>query len=173
MNALLNPFWMICLLRSGPQDLPASYPLLKLVLVAYVLSGLLFLISGVGTLGLYSALVLVVVDTLLLAGFTYLILRTFDYSARFIQTLTALAGAGALLQFIALPLGWWFTWADNAEAAAQIPALLWLILMMWSLIVTGHILRHALSVSLGIGVLCALGYVLVSWTLAEQLMLGL
>lgn len=173
MNALLNQFWMICLLRSGPQDLPTSYPLLKFALFAYMFSGLLFLLSGVGTLGVYQAVVLVALDTALLAGLTYLVLRVLNYQPRFMQTLTALAGAGAVLQLIALPLGWWFAWAETADASVQLPALLWLVLMVWSLAVTGHILRHALSVSFGIGVLCALGYLLVSWTLAEQLMLGM
>ncbi len=173
MNALLNQFWMICLLRSGPQDLPAAYPLLKLALFAYGLSGLVFLLGGVGDLGLSQAVLLVAVDIALLAGLTYLILHTVDHLPRFTQTLTALVGTGALLQFIALPLGMWFVRAQAAGASGQFPALLWLLLMIWSLIITGHILRHALSVSFGIGILCALGYVFISWAVAEQIIVGM
>jgi hypothetical protein len=66
----------------------------------------------------------------------------------------------------------WFTWAEAAEVSGQFPALLWLLLMIWSLTITGHILRHALSVSFGIGVLCALGYVFISWAVAEQIIVG-
>ena len=173
MNALLNQFWMICLLRSGPQDLPAAYPLLKLTLFAYGLSGLVFLLGGVGNLNLPQAALLVVVDIALLAVLTYLVLHAVHHLPRFTQTLTALAGTGALLQLIALPLGVWFTWAEAAGASGQFPALLWLLLMIWSLTITGHILRHALSVSFGIGVLCALGYVFISWAVAEQIIVGM
>ena len=44
MLALFNLFLDICLLRKGPQDVPASVPLVKMCLLAYGLSGLLVLL---------------------------------------------------------------------------------------------------------------------------------
>lgn len=167
MEPLLNQFWNICLLRSGPQDLPASYPLLKFALLAYIVSGLLFLLSGISELGTTQALLLVLIDVVLLVGLSYLILRFLGLLARFTQTLTALAGVGTILQVIALPLGWWFLQAGETAEPNPFPALLWMLLLIWSLAVTGHILRHAFSVSFPFGVMYALGYMLISWTVAE------
>lgn len=167
MDALLKLFWSICLLRHGPQDLPTSYPLLKFCLLAYIVSGLLFLLSGIAQISLFQALLLILLDTGVLVGLTYLILNILGHLARLVQTVTALAGVGAILQVIALPLGWWFLQTDEGIPPGALPALLWLMLLVWSVAITGHILRHAFSVSFPFGVLYALGYMLVSWTVAE------
>ena len=70
---------------------------------------------------------------------------------------------------LALPL---VLWAQPSEVEEQVSALLlsaWLLLLVWNLLVAGHILRHALSTSLGIGVGVALLYALFSMQLVATL----
>ncbi|MDX1604647.1 MAG: hypothetical protein R3202_00570 [Candidatus Competibacterales bacterium] len=170
MAALLNLFWDICLLRKGPQDVPAAAALLQLTLLAYALTGLATLLVGMPELGFGRALLLTLTDLGLLAGLTYLILSVLGLPARFGQTLTALTGVGTLLQLIALPLGLWYQRELAAQETGELPALLWLLLLAWSIAITGHILRHAFAVSFGMGILYAVGYLMSAWTLSDWLL---
>lgn len=170
MAVLFNLFWEICLLRKGPQDVPASQELLKLCLIGYAATGLLNLWLGLGEVGAGTALLLTAVDVGLLLGLVYAVLQLRGLLARYTQTLTALAGTGTLLQLIVLPLGMWYQRELAGNGTADLPAMLWLMLLVWSVAITAHILRHALSVTFGIGVLYALGYLMVSWTAADWLL---
>ncbi|MDQ2694316.1 MAG: hypothetical protein M3Z21_02860 [Pseudomonadota bacterium] len=161
MHALLNLFVDICLLRKGPQDLPASWALFRLSLAAYAASSLLFQAASVSfAVAVQQSLV----DLALLAGLTYLVLNVLGFRRRFVQTLTALAGAGALLQLVAWPLWLWTVRAAAGDGAGALPQLLFLLLLLWNIAVFAHILRHALSTSRGMGLLYTLGYVIVSVT---------
>lgn len=170
MLALFNLFWDICLLRKGPQNVPASLDLLRLSLVAYCGSGLLAVLLDMPQTSFGLALLLTAADVALLTALAYLGLYLLGRLGRFTQTLTALAGVGTLLQLIALPLGLWYQHALASDGAPELPAMLWLLLLAWSIVATGHILRHAFSVSFGLGVLYAIGYLAVSWTVTDWLL---
>ena len=47
---------------------------------------------------------------------------------------------------------------SEASDAATLGAVLLLVLVVWSIVVTGHIVRHTFSVSFGQGVLLAVAY---------------
>jgi hypothetical protein len=156
----LITIWLdICLLRAAPQELPASRVLLWLSLAAYSLVS--FFLSQAGhPSGL--ALRMLGVDLALLVVFAVVPLYLLDKSARIGQTLTALAGSGALLGLIALPV---IRVLFEGQAAGEVPpfaALLWLILFGWSLLVVAHIMRHALSVTFPVGLGVAILYMLVA-----------
>ncbi len=166
MRALFELFLAICLLRKGPQDVPVSPVLLRLTLLSYGISGVLIPLLDVDLL---TALALAVLDIALLTGLTYGVLTLGHYPSRFMQTLTALLGTGALLQLLALPLLFLLKQeAVNASAPAWL-VLLWLGLLIWGIVIMAHILRHALSTSLGVGVLYSLAYVVLYWTLSGWL----
>lgn len=148
MLTLLRPFVEICLLRRGPQDLPPSPFLVYLALAAHAVS------VGVQSLAIHSpltALLSGIVDTGVLAALTYSLLYVARRPARVPQTLAALAGSGALLGVLALvPTGWWFL----ARQGGADPGGAWVLLLalvVWSLVVMGHVLRHALSTHLFAG----------------------
>ncbi|MFN2308962.1 MAG: hypothetical protein ABR553_04405 [Gammaproteobacteria bacterium] len=147
----------ICLLRTGPQDLPAAPRFLALMVTGYLLVNVL--ISRL-SFGLGAALAVSALDALLLAAFTQLLLRLAAKPERFNQTLAALAGTGMLLGLIAFPLIQGLTAAQTAGEANAGLALAWLAVLVWSLLILGHILRHALSIPLmtgvGLGVLYSL-----------------
>lgn len=149
----------ICLLRAGPQDLPAAPPFLVLTLVGYFLVDVLISRLSLPT---GTAFAVSLLDLLLLAAFAQIVLRIVARPARFNQTLAALAGTGQLLGLLALPLIHGLTTAQAAGEPTAGLAFAWLAVLVWSLLVLGHILRHALSVSLMTGVGVAVLYSLVS-----------
>jgi len=167
MKLLLLRFIDICLLRAGPQDLPASTVLLTLTLIAYSTAGLL--LSLVST-SLTNALLLVVADVLLLAGLAYLILWIRLLTARFLQTLTALTGTGAILEFSIWPVLYWqqLSVATNGPGLLIASLLLW-VWLFWNIAVVGHILRHTLSTTFFNGALLSLLYMFISISVVRTL----
>ncbi len=161
MPVLLNLFLDICLFRKGPQDTPPSMALLKICLAAYGLTSLLALLIGTPAL---VALLQTLLDMALLSGLLYLALILYRHPRRFEQTLSALTGAGALISLLALPLLFWIT-QQPPGGDTELPALLLLALMAWSIAIMAHILRHAFNAPIWIGALYALGYTLLSWQL--------
>ncbi|MBK7984251.1 MAG: hypothetical protein IPP10_01630 [Candidatus Competibacteraceae bacterium] len=163
MLALFNLFLDICLFRKAPQDVPASTPLLKMCLLAYALSGLVVLLIS-APVAVAVALLQILLDMVLLGGLLYLGLILRRHPQRFEQTLSALTGSGTLLGLLALPLLVWIS-QQGQEGGIELPSLLLLGLMVWSIAVMAHILRHAFEASIWQGALYALGYTFLSWTL--------
>ena len=161
MLALFNLFLDICLLRKGPQDMPASMSLVKMCLLAYGLSGLLVLLVSTPA---PVALLQILLDIALLSGSLYLGLILGRHPKRFEQTLSALTGTGSLMGLLALPLMIWIV-GQGSGGDTTLPSLLMLVLMAWSIAVMAHILRHAFETSIWLGALYALGYTFLSWTL--------
>ncbi|RMD78669.1 MAG: hypothetical protein D6809_05350 [Gammaproteobacteria bacterium] len=139
---ILRTFWEICLLRLGPQDLPASPLLAALATAAYLLVGWLL---GLVRLPAGQAFLASLLDTLLLAVLARIVLWVRDLGRRFLQTYTALAGSGAVLGLVILPVLLWEGRGGTGEAAALLPLLL-LAWTVWGLVVMAHILRHALGI---------------------------
>lgn len=156
----LITIWLdICLLRTGPQDVPVSRVLLWLSLAAYLLVSFILSLPG------YPSAVaarMAGVDLVLLVVFATVPLYLLDKAARIGQTLTALAGSGALLGLLALPI---IRVLFEGQDSGEIPpfaAMVWLILFGWSLLVVAHIMRHALSVPFAVGLGVAVLYTLVA-----------
>lgn len=161
MRALFDLFFDICLLRKAPQDVPASPELLKMCLLAYAVSGLVVLLINTP---LPVALLQILLDMVLLSGLLYLGLIFHRHPRRFEQTLSALTGSGTLMGLMALPLMSWITHQGQADDVA-LPSLLLLALMVWSITIIAHILRHAFDILVWQGALYALGYTFLSLTL--------
>lgn len=169
MAALIRFFLELCLLRRAPQDLPGSSTLLGLVLAinlgASLLVGLAADLSAPVALGQGLA------DALLTLGLLHLALSLTRHPARFLQLATALLGAGALLSLVAVAPLLLLSGAES-RGETSLAGLPLLVLLFWSLLVTGHILRHGLDLRLGQGVLIAVGYNLLASTLINSLLPG-
>ena len=161
MRALFDLFFDICLFRKGPQDVPAGMALLKLCLLGYGLSGLAMLLPSTP---FPVAILQILLDLVLLAGLLHLALLARRHPRRFEQTLSALTGTGTLMGLLALPMVSWVV-GQGSEGDIQLPSLLLLTLMVWSIAIMAHILRHALDVPVWAGALGALGYTFLSWML--------
>ncbi len=149
LATLLN----VCLLRANPQDLPASNALVGLALAVHFLANVL---TGLDEANVENALIAGAMDTLLLVALTHTGLMLRNLRERTRQTLVALAGAGALLAVAA-----WAVVTATGMVTEQ-AWVVWLPFLFWFLAVYGHILRHAFNVTLGVGLLLATGYVLLS-----------
>ncbi len=159
VGAIIHPFVQLCLLRMKPQDLPASGTLLALALIAHTAAG-----AAVATvsLGLTRALAAGVVDTALLCALTTGLLMLRALRERAVQTLTALAGAGAIIGLAAYPVSLWLHGAQSADGPEPALAVLLLAVLGWSLTVSAHILRHAISAPFYIGLLVSIVFYWIS-----------
>lgn len=166
MRDLLQLYVEICLLRKGPQELPASSFLLQCCIVLYVVSGAVLLSVEMGLLqGLIQALV----ETALLLAFLLALLRVFEKSERFLQSATAAMGSGAIMTVLTLPLLLWVRTLQNAGADLSMASLLLLAVLAWSFVILGHILRHALNRSRFTGMALAFCYMAVSYQIMFRL----
>jgi len=163
MPALVRLFIDIALHRKGPQDVPASSAVFGVALLAYLAVGAAVLWpSTEGMNELFSQLGAELLLTVVVFGG---LLAVTGRGARAGQTLAAMFGTGALLSALALPFVWVLARAISAgtpQPGMEIPVLFstmaLFMLLFASLLVTGHILRHALDWSYAAGVLAASAY---------------
>lgn len=169
MEALIRFFVELCLLRRAPQDLPGSSTLLGLILVinlvASVLVGLAAGLAAPVALGQGLA------DAVLTLGLLHLALSLTRRPARFFQLATALLGTGALLSLVAVAPLLLLSGAES-RGETSLAGLPLIFLLFWSLLVTGHILRHGFDLRLGQGVLIAVAYNVLASTLINTLFPG-
>jgi hypothetical protein len=157
MSRLLKQFFYICLLNKGPQDLPGSYVLLYITLLAYLISGILSMLT---TMSLELAFPVMLVDLSVLLLYPWLCLKAFRKSERFIQMVTALAGVGTIFQIAAWPL---MTYIDGQQATLP-PAvsMMLLIVVAWNLVVYAHIFRESFNIRLLSAYVLALMFAVIS-----------
>lgn len=163
MIQFIKAFWDICILKAAPQDIPASSFLLGLVLLVYFVSG-----AAVAALQwpLTQAVLAAFLDTVFLTVICRVLLWARMLSSRFVQTLTALAGSGTVMTVVALPLVLWQTVVGVTDAnVPTLPSWLLMIWMVWNMVVVGHILRHALSTVLALGIGLAAVYAYITFQL--------
>ena len=158
LKALLNYFVDLCLLRAGPQDLASSPPLLILTTLANIAVGVVMIADARG--GGFNALAESGFEAGLMLAALYLGLQVRKLLPRFTQTATALMGSGLLLGLLALPLVSWSQRSESSEAG-----LLLMLLILWSMVVMGHILRHSFEIRFNLGLGVAVLYTLLAWNL--------
>ena len=159
MKRLAVLLFELTVLRRGPQDMPTGLAFQKSVLLAYVLVNLVLLqMSSAWS----TAVLQLVLDCLLMLSFTWPLLYVSGYRARFSQTLTALLGADAVINFFALP-----ALASLNQAPSELGILVMLLLMLWHWLVIGHIYRHALERPLLFTLILAFLYLMLSSQIME------
>ncbi len=169
MLALIRFFIDLCLLRRNPQDLPASSTLLWVALAADASIGAL-VAAGAG-IPLGPGLIQVLVDVALMLALLYGALQLLGRLPRFIQSATALLGSGAVVGALALVPVSLIPSGEQTEQSG-VAALLFLVVIAWSILVTGHILRHTFDIRLGQGAAVAVLYNLLSYSLVGGLFSG-
>lgn len=164
MNTVFVNLARLLLLRGGPQDLPASTPLMLVLLIAYLLQNVLTGAQLEDESAGAKSLVAVAVQVIALAG----LLRWRGYPARFVQTVTALAGVGIVFN----AASWVLLTGFDADQAQPLLALAWFFIFFWSLAVDANIYRHALAVTLPIAVLVAVTLLGVGYIFIDLLFVG-
>ena len=166
MSRLILIWFYICLLRAGPQDLPASRELLVLSMASYTLASFLLSLPGYP---LVASGQLALMDASLVVVFAATALYITGKMARLTQTLTALFGTGTLLGLIALPVIQLLASGQETGQPSLLAGMLWLLLFGWNLLVVAHIMRHALSVNFPVATGIAMLYTLVAMQLINAL----
>lgn len=164
MNIILS-YFDLCRLKAGPMDMPSSSNSLKLTLLVYFLIGIM--ISRIDT-GWNASVLTSLTDTLFMIVAIKLALYFKSLQSRYLQTLTALAGSGIILNLIGYPLVIWLNQSDKLEREASIAMLFLVGLMFWSLMVIAHIFRQALDIKTGTAAI-----ITVTYTALSILVLGL
>jgi len=149
---LLSLIFEICLLRKGPQHLPGSRAPAVASLAAYVAAGLVAQSMVTPDAEIVAPVLL---DAGLSVALVMLALNARGHLDRVFETITAMMGTGTLFTLAAVPLLYLIGRQAEEQAAPAPVVLLWLGLVVWSFVVTAHILRHSLSVSLSVGLLWA------------------
>ena len=154
MFELIKLFFDICLFKKGPQDLPPSAELLRVLVIVDV--SVSFLMLSIRTDWLNS-LLQAMASASLIVGFSWLMLYVIRKRERFNQTTIAFLGTDAMISFFALP----GMASMMIETGALLAFLITIALMIWHWAVTGHIIRNALgqtwTFSLGLAFLYILG----------------
>ena len=156
MFDIIKLLFDICLFKKGPQDLPHSLWLLKLLLVAYVGVRVLMLSMRFDWLNVISQ---VFVDVFLVAGFFLIILYLARKLGRFYQVISAVLGTDALISFLALP---GMATMETGHGGLLVFFIV-LGLIGWHWAVTGHIISNALEKTLSFSLGLAFLYLLVSY----------
>ena len=130
-------------LRGTPADAPPSLLLLLQLMALDLISSVLYLQA----LGSELEMTALVGRMLLRVVMIYGVLRLFGRTPRFLQTTLSLYAVSALLTLILLPIAAALvrSQADSPDFGVQFLQLGFLSLLLWSIVVDAHILRHALS----------------------------
>jgi len=154
MFELIKLLFDICLFKKGPQNLPFSVWVWRLLIAADVVVS--FLMVNIHTNWL-SSLLQAIVSVLFIVGFSWLMLYIARKLERFYQTSGALLGTDALISFFALPA----IASMTIERGSLLVFAVTTVLMAWHWAVIGHIFRNALeqawTFSLGLAFLYILG----------------
>lgn len=166
---LFKPFINLCLFRGGPADIPASSALLRLCLIMYFSIGVLVSLLDHS---LRTSLAAALADTILLVIVCWVLLRLRKHSSRYRQTLTAMAGAGALIGVVGWPVLWVFRAVEPQAQMTSLALLPVVIIILWSLAVTAQILRQALDIGPSMAVMITVGYTFLSLIIVRLAMAG-
>lgn len=163
MKSLIKSFWEVCLLQKAPQDIPYSRELFLLLLLAGFLVNFLvnnlYFAHYLPETEIGSILLVVSLQALFFLTSISLLMMVMGYRMRIIQTLTALLGTDLIITLLAMPA---LLTISYLPALAGYFGLILFFLIIWSLVIMAHILRHALSVSFLLAGLFVIGYFMLS-----------
>jgi len=172
-SSLLRLYIDIAVWRRGPQDLPTAPLLLPLSVLAYFMVYIASewlarrIVRGDVSNGL--SVVTLALDVLYVAGWYWLLLRLFRRSERYGQTTAAIFGCTALLTLPLALAAQLLIASSNGGIAWLAPLMLCAIaaLVVWSVLILAHILRHALERPLA---LCVI--LVIAQLVSEQLLVS-
>jgi len=164
MSNFLTSLANLMRLRGGPQNFPGSWSLTAVLVAAYLMQNLITGSQLEDSNAAAKSLLAISLQIVVLVG----LLLWRRHPERFSQTLSALAAVGIVFNLIT------WTLLSQSDPAVNQPALAmtWFAVFIWSLFVDANIYRHALSVTLSIGVLISVLTLATSYMLIEMLFLG-
>ncbi len=164
MYELIKLFFDICLFKKGPEDIPSSFWLLRLLIPVYAIIN--YLVLGMDRDG-FNAAMQVIVEIALILGLSWIILFVAKKTERYQQTACALMATDALISFLALPAMATLIGQGNILALVAI-----VIFMIWHWTVSGFIFSRALDQPFVFGLGVSFLYLLTMYHVLNFLFLG-
>ena len=168
MLAYVQALLSVALRKKGPEDLPDSRFLLGFTFVVYLLLQVPLGWIAYGPSGLLVSTIVVSVMLVVLSLWALLALT--GYKTRFRQSLTAMLGTNALLSALSIPFSLWRDITLNYESGVALPSTIIFAIMVWSLVIDGHIISRAISKPFGIGLMVAVAFFFLHTAVLYQLM---
>ncbi|HED14263.1 MAG TPA: hypothetical protein ENI62_11540 [Gammaproteobacteria bacterium] len=153
MIVLLRIFLDIVRFKAGPQDLPISPALLVTTFIFAVLTHVVTdaPYSSAATIWLAA-----VTQASAFGAVLWVVLSIRGKSERWLQTATALFGAGSLLQLLTIPVSYMLG-NQQSSISLGLPSLLLLVIAFWFLAVMSWVFRQSLEIKTGMSLLLSLG----------------
>ena len=151
-------------LKAAPQDLPYSYSLLLRLLIYYLVIGMIVVNGLIEPALALGRLMLNVGITLF---FVYVLLSSFNLSARFVQTASAMIGVGIVFNLLIWPILLYGAPEPPESSIAQLVSMLILMLVSWEVLVGAHILRNAMETRMTQAVLLSMALFIMTLTLSQ------
>lgn len=166
MAELLKRLFNICLLASGPQDIPYSQLLFRLMITVYFVTGIMSMWPSVDV---FDSVFIMILDASILLAFAWICLKTFNKTARFIQVGTTLLAIGSIFQLLAWPLIAYLDSLKDAGNTSSELSLILLALISWNLAVYAHIFRQSFEIRMLSAFIMTIAYVVINIT-ARQIL---
>jgi len=148
-----------------PQDLPGGE---SQMIIGITLNFVTYVIAMLAIYGAGNAVVHAAVDIGLTGAFLYVALRVTSMLPRFHQAYGALCGAGAVLNVAAI-LMLYPAMSSTDGAGSSVGAFAYYLLLVWSLSLTAHVLRH----TFGIRMVTSIGIALLYYLFVSSLLVAL
>lgn len=163
MGHWLKFFVELCFLKAAPQDAPSSRTVQYLAIFFYWSFGTALLLNNYPIL---SAALVATVQTVLGLFLIRIVLWIKNTPERIGQTVTAYMGSGAIIVIAAFPLFSWMAWLGSEYS--KISFVIWMLLLIWETVVTGNILRHAMSLPFAAGLGIALIFMYLTFAITVR-----
>ncbi len=161
MFELIRQFTEIAFFKAKPQDLPASNPTLPIAVVVALLT---YIIASSSESDLFLSIKRAILDLLVTAVFLYGGLLLQKRPTRFYQSFSALAGAGAVINVMAIPF---MFGVGSGEQVSALAGFILFLLFGWSLALSAHIFRHTFELSMPGSALAAIIYVMTAIQISQ------
>lgn len=139
-----------------PQDLPPGENQLY---VAIVLNFVTYVMALTSRIGIGKAAMHALLDISITGLILYLALMFTSLLPRLQQALGAICGAGAVLNLAATPMIL-FSQTPAGQEPDKIAVLSHFVLLVWSLSLVGHVLRHTFNIRMSTSIVAAVVYYL-------------
>jgi len=156
----------ITLHRRGPDELPSSPGFLLSMLGVSIGVQLIALRT---TAAADQTLVMIVLDQVVNFAFVWGMLTVFERPRRFRQTMSALLGADIVTNLASAPLIYWHDALQVPAGTATLPALLLLLVAVWSIDIAGFAVSRAIERPYALGVAIMLAYVFLYYAVRNTL----
>ena len=166
---IISRFIDLCLFRASPSDIPTSRWLMKVVLLLYFILGV---IVNQLDMNWTESLWVSAADVFVMLIVVGLLLSFRGFQARYVQVITALAGAGCCMTIAGFPIIWWFYQIEPEQQATSLALLLMVALLLWGLMVVAQIFRESLEIKSGIAMMVTISYILLTIVVTGLIMSG-